>query len=256
MDLRLQDQALNISGFCIMVLGQLKDGASRHLQVFDMDEGSKRLLVMLCLPLVDGVFATLLVSGAITTFSDIVAIALTIFSGAGALAVLFAESESKSEARDMVLEVTPYLLIGALGVSLVAPVFQQLFNVQMLQYTAGIALATIALKMLDISLAEKMSVPAILVTGLVLSSTGLQTLTLSLSYVAPALATVVTALAILYAASAFSERDLNLEYVRIGGGLVVGLISLSMFGVEMPSEIGLAILAASIVASMRSDSES
>lgn len=251
MELRLQDQALNISGFCIMVLEQIKDGASRHLQVFDMDEGSKRLLVMLCLPLVDGVFATLLVSGAITTFSDIFAVALTIFSGAGALAVLFAEADSKTEARRMVRDVTPYLLAGALAVSLVAPIFQQLFKVQMLQYTAGIALATIALKMLQVDLAEKMSVPAILVTGLVLSSTGLQTLTVSLGYVVPALATVGTALAILYAASVFSEHNLNLEYVRIGGGLVVGLISLSMFGVEMPSEIGLAILAASIVASMK-----
>ncbi|MFB6077340.1 MAG: hypothetical protein ABEK12_04385, partial [Candidatus Nanohaloarchaea archaeon] len=57
-----------------------------------LDDGAQRLVLVLCLPLVDGVFATLLVTGALKTFADVVAVALTIFAGAGSLAVLYSHA--------------------------------------------------------------------------------------------------------------------------------------------------------------------
>lgn len=231
-----------------MVLEQLRDGASRHLLA---DEGTRRLIFILCLPLVDGVFATLLVTGAISTFSDVIAIALTIFTGAGALAVLYSHAETRREARRMVLRAAPVLLLGAAAVALVAPVFQQVFYVERLQYAAGLALLVIAGHLMDLEIVEKLSVPAIILTGLVLSVRNPGALTFSLGYMAPAVGTALVSIAGLYAASYLARRGMNLLYVRRGGAMVLMMIAASQFGYDMPSELGLVVFAASIVVSLR-----
>lgn len=236
-----------------MVLERLNDGAER--QLLALDEDTKRLVTILCLPLVDGVFATLLVTGTINTFSDVVSVALTIFTGAGALAVLYSSAETKREAKRMVLQAAPLLMLGALAVSLVAPVFEQLFYVERLRYAAGLALLTIALHMFEVDLAEKMSIPAIILTGMVLSIKNPGAMAFSLEYVAPALLTSLTAVTALYAASFVSQERMTLSYIKRGGGIVLVLIAMSQFGYEMPSELGLAVFGLSVVVSLRSHSE-
>ena len=235
-----------------MVLDQLRDGASRHLSAYlPTDEDSRRLVFILCLPFVDGVFATLLVSGAIDTFSSIVSIALTIFTGAGALAVLYSSTESRYEAKKMVDQAAPLLIAGAVAVSLVAPVFEQLLYVERMSYAAGLALLVISLKMLEVDLAEKLSVPAIILTGLVLSAKNLSAIALSLEYLVPAVLTAVVALVGLYAASLLNPERINLDYIQRGGALVLGIIALSMFGLPVPSGLSLTVFALSVVVSLR-----
>lgn len=235
-----------------MVLDQLSAGASRHLSDYiPTEEDARRLTFILCLPLVDGVFATLLVSGAIDTFSSIVTIALTIFTGAGALVVLYSSTDSRKEARRMVSQAAPILIIGAVLISLVAPVFEQLIYVERMSYAAGLALLVISLNMFEIDIAEKFSVPAIILTGLVLSAKNLSALAFSLEYVAPALLTVTVAIIGMYAASMLNPERINLDYIRRGGALVLGIIALSMFGLPVPSGLSLAVFALSIVVSLR-----
>ena len=235
-----------------MVLDQLRDGASRHVSAYlPTDEDSRRLVFILCLPFVDGVFATLLVSGAIDTFSSIVSIALTIFTGAGALAVLYSSTESRYEAKKMVDQAAPLLIAGAVAVSLVAPVFEQLLYVERMSYAAGLALLVISLKMLEVDLAEKLSVPAIILTGLVLSAKNLSAIALSLEYLVPAVLTAVVALVGLYAASLLNPERINLDYIQRGGALVLGIIALSMFGLPVPSGLSLTVFALSVVVSLR-----
>ncbi|MBY6294014.1 hypothetical protein GLU60_01340 [Nanohaloarchaea archaeon H01] len=232
-----------------MVLERLSDGASGHSLV--PDEDARKLIFILCLPLVDGVFATLLVTGAVETFSDIVAVGLTVFAGAGALAVLYSASKNRQEAVGLVKQAAPYLILGAVLVSLVAPIYEQLFYISRLRYAAGLALLTIAMKMGGIKIADKLSVPAILITGLMLSVRNPGSLAFSLNYVAPAVATVTVALAALYGASRLNVSRMDLNYIRKGGALVLTFIALSMYGLEIPSELGLAVFALSVVASYR-----
>jgi len=224
--------------FLSMVLEQLDDGASR-------------LLLVLCLPLVDGVFATLLVSGALETFSSVLSVAVTIFSGAGALAVMYSHSDSSEEARSMVRAVAPFLLGGAALVSLVAPVFEQVLVLSTMKQAAGLALLVIASQMAGLRYSDKLSVPAVIVTGAFVSLQDPAALNYSLEYVVPGVGTAVVALATLYGASMLADRSLELSYVRYGGGLVLSLIALSMFGFEVPSELSLGVLAASMLASLR-----
>lgn len=215
------------------------------------DEGTRKLIFILCLPLVDGVFATLLVTGALNTFSNILSIALTVFSGAGALTVLYSYSDSVEDARRMVLNSLPVLLIGALAVSLVAPVFEHIIYVQRMQYAAGLALAAIALQMADIPYSDSLSAPAILVTGFLLSVRSLGSVALSTEYVAPTFFTVSAAGGALLAGCSLQNYDMNTAMLRNGSALVLGVIAVSMFGIELPSELGLAIFSVSLIASFR-----
>ncbi|AOV94473.1 hypothetical protein AQV86_00935 [Nanohaloarchaea archaeon SG9] len=214
-----------------------------------IDDGAQRLLLVLCLPLIDGVFATLLVTGAVSTFSDIITVGLTVFTGAGALAVLYSESENSSEAFSLVNQVAPVLLAGALIVALIAPVFDQIFNISRLKYAAGLALLTIPAKLVDIELAEKFSVPAIVVTGMFLSLRSGATLSLSLEYVLPALLTSTAAIGGLYLASYLSRDNISLRYIRGGGAVVLTVISASLFGYDVPSNLGLALFMVSLALS-------
>lgn len=216
-----------------------------------LDDGAKRLVLVLCLPLVDGVFATLLVTGAVGTFSDVVAVALTIFAGAGSLAVLYSHAETVKEARRMVLQAAPILVTGALLVALVAPVFEQLFHVTRLRYAAGMALLVIAGQLLDLDLADRFTVPAIIVTGFALSVQNPAALHLSTAYLLPAGITALVAVFALLAAASVDQDRFSLGEIRLGGALVLGLIALSQFGMNVPAEVGLGVLALAIAASAR-----
>lgn len=215
------------------------------------DSGAQRLLLVLALPLIDGVFATLLVTGAVQTFSEILTVALTIFTGAGALAILYTESKNKQEARKMVKQVVPYLIFGAIMVALVAPVFEQIFYISRLRYAAAIAVAVIALKISDISLAEKFTVPSILVTGMVLSLKQPGSITLTTTYLFPALLTVTVAAVALYLATFIDPERLDLGIIRVAGTIVLILISLSILGLNIPSNLSLAVISMAIVAAAR-----
>lgn len=231
-----------------MVLEQLKDGAKRQLQVFD--EGTRQLILLLCLPLVDGVFATLLVTGAIQTSIDYILIALTVFSGAGSLAVLYSYAENVGEAKSMVRTAAPVLVTGALLVGLVAPFYDQMFNSRTLSYTAALVLLVIGGKLAEIEVAEKISTTTVLVVGMILSAQMPQSLGFSAAYLFPAGLTALTASAFLYAATYLTNLEMNLAYIRKGSAVVVTLIGLSVAGFSVPSELGVAVFVVSFAASL------
>ncbi len=216
----------------------------------ELDEGVRKLIFILCLPLIDGVFATLLVTGSVQTFSDIVTVALTIFTGAGALAVLYSYSGSVKEARQMVLQAAPVLLAGAAVVSLVAPVFGQVLYVERMKIAAGLALVVISLELAGLELAEKFSVPGILLTGGLLSVGTPEGLYLSLQYLLPALYTASIAVIVLSGASFLRGMNLRISYIRKGGAVALLAIGISLFGVNIPSNVSLVAVAASFLASV------
>jgi hypothetical protein len=193
----------------------------------------------------------LLVTGAVQTFSEILTVALTIFTGAGALAILYSESGSREEAQKMVKQVAPYLVSGALIVALVAPVFEQIFYLSRLRYAAAIAVLVIALKISEVDLAEKFTVPSIIVTGMALSLKQPASIAITSGYVAPALLTVATALLVLYAATYLDPERLNLDIIRGAGTLVLILVSLSLLGLNIPSHLSLAVLSTAVAAASR-----
>lgn len=231
-----------------MVLEQLKAGAPRHVLE---DDGSRELAFILCLPLIDGVFATLLVTGAVSTFSQMINVAVTIFAGAGALAVLYSESESRQEAIQMINNVMPIVLTGALIVALIAPIFQNLFATELLKYAAALAVISISLQLAEIDIGDRLPPTAIILTGLILSYQGISSFTLTLAYVQPALVTVALASIGLYMATLLKKYSMNLTYVRYGGSVVLLLIGLSLLGLNIPQEAGPLLFGAAILMSLK-----
>lgn len=230
-----------------MVLEKLHFGAPWQM----LDDGSKKLAFILCLPLIDGVFATLLVTGALNTFSQMLNIAVTIFTGAGALAVLYSEASDRQEAVHMINQVIPILLVGVLAVSLVAPVFEQLFRTQLLKYAAGIAILSIALQLADIDLADRIPPTAVILTGLVLSFQGSVELVFTTEYILPAILTAGLAVIGLYIATGLKRYSMDLQYIRYGGSMILVIIALSLFGIEVPQNVGPVLFMISIIASIK-----
>ncbi|MFB6292611.1 MAG: DUF5794 domain-containing protein, partial [Candidatus Nanohaloarchaea archaeon] len=76
-------------------------------------------------------------------------------------------------------------------------------------------------------------------------------LAFSLEYVAPALLTAATAGVALYLASYLRSYDMNVASIRRGSAAVLTVISVSMFGIGLPSELGLAVFSVSLLASLR-----
>jgi hypothetical protein len=230
-----------------MVLERLNPGAPRQL----LDDSSRKLAFILCLPLIDGVFATLLVTGAVNTFSQMLNIAITIFTGAGALAVLYSEASNRKEAVQMVNNVILVLLAGVIAVALIAPIFEQLFRTELLKYAAGLAISSIALQLADIEIAERIPPTAVILTGLVLSYQGPVNLVLTLEYVLPALGTALIAITGLYLATGLKKYGMNLQYIRYGGSAVLGIIAMSLFGLNVPENIGPFVFMVSVLVSLR-----
>ena len=230
-----------------MVLERLNPGAPRQL----LDDSSRKLAFILCLPLIDGVFATLLVTGTVNTFSQMLNIAITIFTGAGALAVLYSEASNRKEAVQMVNNVIPVLLAGVIAVALIAPIFEQLFRTELLKYAAGLAISSIALQLADIEIAERIPPTAVILTGLLLSYQGPVNLVLTLEYVLPALGTALIAITGLYLATGLKKYGMNLQYIRYGGSAVLGIIAMSLFGLNVPENIGPFVFMVSVLVSLR-----
>jgi hypothetical protein len=76
-------------------------------------------------------------------------------------------------------------------------------------------------------------------------------LAFSMEYIAPAMGTAAVAVAALFLASRLDTSQLDLNYIRKGGALVLTTIALSMYGFSIPSEAGLAVFALSVFASYR-----
>jgi predicted membrane channel-forming protein YqfA (hemolysin III family) len=214
-----------------------------------LDDSEKQLLYVSGLPLVDGVFATLLVAGSVAGIADMMSIALTVFAGAGSLAVLYSNSSSRREALKMVGNVSPYLLAGGLLVSLIAPVFRQMFSMTSLQYVAGGVLAVIAIKLYGLDLAERLNPSWILVPGLILSLNSFNPV-FSLEYVFAGTGTVLLALASLTVFALLRNLDLHLGTIRTGSAVVLLIFSVSLFGAPVSTDLGVGVFGLAFGASL------
>ena len=232
-----------------MTLDSLTRGAQRHLQGF-FDADTRRLATILCLPLVDGVFATMLVTGSLSSVSQMISVALTIFAGAGALAVVFSMEGDRSEVRLKVLKASAVLVLGSALVALVAPVYRQLVAISVMREVAAIALLVIAGKLAGISLAERVPVPVVVATGLLLAARQPSNLALTASYLVPAVLTAASASAVLFVATYIGKDLMRLSALKKGAAAVLVLIAASVLGVGIPSDLTVLTLSATLVYSL------
>ncbi len=134
-------------------------------------EGTRLLATVMALPLLDGIFAALILAGAISSVLGMVEVGLLIFCGSATLAVVLAEMEGSR--RDRVRNI---LLVGAFVIpfaalqAAVAPTIESLLSMEIFKRFAALVILAIAAKTASATVGEYLPSPSvIIVLGLVAS---------------------------------------------------------------------------------------
>jgi hypothetical protein len=134
-------------------------------------EGTRLLGTVMALPLLDGIFAALVLAGAVSSLLGMVEVGLLIFGGSATLAVVLAEMEgSRGErARNV-------LLVGALVVPLaalqaaIAPTIESFLAMEIFERFAALVILAIAAKTASATVGEYLPRPSVIIgLGLIAS---------------------------------------------------------------------------------------
>jgi hypothetical protein len=125
----------------------------------------------MALPLLDGIFAALVLAGAISSVLGMIEVGLLIFGGSATLAVVLAEMEGSR--RDRVRNI---LLVGAFVVpfaalqAAIAPTIESLLSMEIFKRFAALVILAIAAKTASATVGEYLPSPSIIIgLGLVAS---------------------------------------------------------------------------------------
>ena len=134
-------------------------------------EGTRLLATVMALPLLDGIFAALVLAGAVSSILGMIEVGLLIFGGSATLAVVLAEMDGSR--RDRARNV---LLVGALVVPLaavqatIAPTIQSLLSMAIFERFAALVILAIAAKTASATVGEYLPRPSVIIgLGLVAS---------------------------------------------------------------------------------------
>jgi len=116
------------------------------------------------LPLVDGIFAALVLAGALDSVVGIVQVGLLVFGGSATVAVILAELESDRRRKlRSVLAVGAVLVAVAAVEAAVAPTIQSLLNLVVFERFAGLVILAIAAKTASARIGEYLPRPAVII---------------------------------------------------------------------------------------------
>ena len=151
--------------------------ASRHPVALRLErqvgEGTRLLATVMALPLLDGIFAALILAGAVSSLLGMVEVGLLIFGGSATLAVVLAEMEGSRRDR-----ATKILLVGAVIVPVaalqaaIAPTIESLVDLEIFKRFAALVILAIAAKTASSTIGEYLPSPGIIIgLGIVASFT-------------------------------------------------------------------------------------
>lgn len=211
--------------------------------------GATRLLAtVMALPLVDGVFAAMVLAGVLDTVGGILQVGLIVFGGSAAVAVILAEMEGSPR------ETVPN--VAALGVGLVvlagveaalAPTIRELIVLETFERFAALVILAIAAKTASARVGDVLPRPSVIVgLGLVASvdlagASFVMSVDPELVVRGAAAAGVAAVFAVSLAALAPTlRRVVDLDRFRFGSAVALGTLPLSILGV-LPGNAPLAV---------------
>ena len=134
-------------------------------------EGTRLLATVMALPLLDGIFAALVLAGAMSSVLGMIEVGLLIFGGSATLAVVLAEMEGSR--RDRVRNI---LLVGALVIpfaaiqAAIAPTIESLLSMEIFTRFAALVILAVAAKTASATVGEYLPSPSVIIgLGLVAS---------------------------------------------------------------------------------------
>jgi hypothetical protein len=216
---------------------------------------TKLLATVMMLPLVDGIFAALILAGALDDPSGVVETGLLIFGGSATVAVVLAEMDGSPRERMRVIALLGCALLPAAAlVAALAPTLGSALDMAVFQRFAGVVLLTVAAKTASTRVGEYLPRPAVVIGLGLLAS--LQPAGASIRLVADPLlivhavaaAGVGVGFALLVAALGPVLRgSVDLDRFRFGSAVALGLLALSVLGL-LPTEAPVALGALCVTA--------
>ncbi len=127
-------------------------------------EGTRLLGTVMALPLLDGIFAALILAGAVSSVLGMIEVGLLIFGGSATLAVVLAEMEGsrRERARNV-------LLVGALIVpfaalqAAIAPTIESLLSLEIFKRFAALVILAVAAKTASATVGEYLPQPSVII---------------------------------------------------------------------------------------------
>jgi hypothetical protein len=205
-----------------------------------VDDGATRLLaVVMLLPLVDGIFAALVLAGALDTWTGVLEVGLLVFGGSATVAIVLAEMDKgpRAATKTATLVGVP-VVVGAVVVAALAPTLGAVLSLATFERFAAVVILAVAAKTASARLGEWLPRPAVIVgLGLVASvDPGNASLVLALEpalLARAALAGLVGAgFAIAVAATGpWLRNAVDIDRFRFGSAVALGVLPLGFLGV-------------------------
>lgn len=227
---------------------------SRHpvaLQLERQVGGDVRLLAtVMALPLVDGIFAALVLAGALDTIGGILQVGLLVFGGSATLAVVLVEMESDRRDRIRSISIVGIALIALAGMeAAVAPTIESFLDLLVFERFAALVLLAVAAKTVSARIGEYLPRPAVIVGLGLIASIRPESAAVVIT-VDPALivrAGAAAGVGVVFALSIAALAPILYEWVdvdrfRFGSAIALGTLAVSLLGL-VPGNAPLAVLA-------------
>lgn len=213
-----------------------------------VDNATRLLATVMCLPLLDGIFPALVLAGALSHPLGILEVGLLIFGGSATVAVILAEMDgTPREQAAVVLGVGTVLTLGAVLEAAIAPTIQGLIDLAVFKRFAGLVILAVAAKTASARIGDLLPRPAVIIAfGLIASldpagATLVVEADVELMLRAAAAALVAVAFALHLAVFGPWLREIvDIDRFRFGSAVALGVLPLSIFGV-LPEETPLAL---------------
>lgn len=132
-------------------------------------EGTRLLGTVMALPLLDGIFAALVLAGAVSSILGMIEVGLLIFGGSATLAVVLAEMEGsrRERARNVLLVGALVVPIAALQAA-IAPTIESMLSMELFKRFAALVILAVAAKTASATVGEYLPSPGVIIAlGLV-----------------------------------------------------------------------------------------
>ncbi|WP_440989889.1 DUF5794 domain-containing protein [Haloarchaeobius baliensis] len=206
--------------------------------------GDARLLAtVMGLPLVDGIFPALVLAGALDGPMNVLQVGLLVFGGSATVAVVLAEMEgSRREISTTVAAVGVGLVALATVEAALAPTIESVLDIHTFERAAALVVLAVAAKTASARVGEYLPRPAVVVGLGLLVSLDLSNPQLEvvpdpqLVAAAAAAAAVGAGFALAVAiAGPHLRRRMDVDRFRFGSAVALGLLALSILGLEVGS---------------------
>ena len=225
---------------------------------------TKLLATVMALPLIDGIFAALVVAGVLATPTGVIETGILIFGGSATMAVILAEMDgSRTQMAASVLLIGAVIIPVAAVQAALAPTLEGFLNLDIFERFAGLVILAIAAKTASAEFGEYLPSPGVIIgLGLVASVTpsGFAVET-STEYVVngTAAATIGVAFALAVALLAPHLRGrVDIDRFRFGSAVALGVLALPIllrpFDV-MQTEVPIALAVLGVTALFAYDPE-